>query len=406
MLESRDYVVNNLKKVLVLTPRFPFPVIGGDKLRIYKLCEALSKDYEIILLSLCESKCEMSMSLPDSFFSEVHRVYHPKWKSWLSTMLAIPTSTPLQVAYYRSKSFRKKIDILSEHCDITLSHLIRVGDYTKDFTGVNILEMTDAISMNYKRVSQNASLLNFKAWIYRFEQRRLERYERDIRKSFSLVTLVSDVDRRYLFSNEGDNILVCGNGVDLDKLPFVDRSNNLTKTDQIKLVFIGNMRSMQNMDAVRYFVKAVLPLLNRDGDFLFKVIGLISERDREWLSKQDNVIVTGPVDNIAKAAEDGHIGICPVRLGAGIQNKILEYMSLGLPCVSSEVGFEGLGAIDGKEIIVAKNPNEYCAAIIALQSDVRRYRELAEAARFFVQNKYSWSSKLSPFVSTVASLTK
>lgn len=33
-----------MKKILILTPRFPFPVIGGDRLRIYKICENLSKN--------------------------------------------------------------------------------------------------------------------------------------------------------------------------------------------------------------------------------------------------------------------------------------------------------------------------------------------------------------------------
>jgi len=392
-------VVTDVKKILVLMPRFPFPVIGGDRLRIYKLCEALSKEHELVLLTLCESKDEMLMNVSDSVFSEVHRVYLPRWKSMLNTMLAIPTSTPLQVAYYRSCAFREKLDVLSQYSDATLSHLIRVGDYVKDCAGINVLEMTDAISMNYKRVSQKASRLNIKSWIYRLEQKRLECYERNIYKSFSLVTLVSDVDRQFLFPDKHDNTLVCGNGVDVCKLPFLDRTSNLAVSGKIILVFIGNMKSMQNMDAVKYFAKTVLPLLNKKGGFLFKVIGLISDKDREWLSRQDHVIVTGPVDNVSKAAEDGHIGVCPVRLGAGIQNKVLEYMSLGLPCISSPVGFEGLGAEDGKEILVADSPEQYVLSICKLSSDLDAYRMLAYSARMFVENKYSWDSKLAPFIS-------
>ncbi|EPJ5086310.1 glycosyl transferase family 1, partial [Escherichia coli] len=49
-----------MKKILVLTPRFPYPVIGGDRLRIYKICEELSKRYSLTLLSLCENNDEMS----------------------------------------------------------------------------------------------------------------------------------------------------------------------------------------------------------------------------------------------------------------------------------------------------------------------------------------------------------
>ncbi len=59
-----------MKKILILTPRFPFPVIGGDRLRIYKICENLSKKYDLTLLSLCESEKEMNMQIEDNVFKK------------------------------------------------------------------------------------------------------------------------------------------------------------------------------------------------------------------------------------------------------------------------------------------------------------------------------------------------
>ncbi|RJJ96522.1 glycosyl transferase family 1, partial [Escherichia coli] len=50
----------NKKQILVLTPRFPFPVIGGDRLRIYKICKELSKHYDLTLLSLCDKREELN----------------------------------------------------------------------------------------------------------------------------------------------------------------------------------------------------------------------------------------------------------------------------------------------------------------------------------------------------------
>ncbi|MEL9511194.1 glycosyl transferase family 1, partial [Escherichia coli] len=61
-----------MKKILILTPRFPFPVIGGDRLRIYKICENLSKKYDLTLLSLCESEKEMNMQIEDNVFKKVY----------------------------------------------------------------------------------------------------------------------------------------------------------------------------------------------------------------------------------------------------------------------------------------------------------------------------------------------
>ncbi len=120
------------KKILVLTPRFPYPVIGGDRLRIYELCKELSKKYSLTLLSLCESKAEIELHIPnDGVFSEVHRVLLPKINSYINCLFALPTQIPLQVAYYKSNKFKKMAEQLAVTHDLILPHLIRVADYVK-----------------------------------------------------------------------------------------------------------------------------------------------------------------------------------------------------------------------------------------------------------------------------------
>ncbi|HGW2932596.1 TPA: hypothetical protein ACNP36_001668 [Escherichia coli] len=251
----------NKKQILVLTPRFPFPVIGGDRLRIYKICKELSKHYDLTLLSLCDKREELNYEYDREVFSSVHRVYLSKKKSILNVIFSLFSNTPLQIGYYKSKEFEDKLkQLLPEH-SATLSHLIRVGDYVKENKDINFLEMTDAISLNYKRVKEKASLLSLKTFVYSFEQKRLERYERTINNKFSLTTLVSQVDSDYLYPDRPNNVLVCGNGVDAVSLPFSERK--IAKDKKITLVFIGNLYSLQNMDGVRWFTKEVLPFLNK-----------------------------------------------------------------------------------------------------------------------------------------------
>ncbi|EBQ3168875.1 glycosyltransferase, partial [Salmonella enterica] len=164
--------------------------------------------------------------------------------------------------------------------------------------------------------------------------------------------------------------------------------------------------SLQNMDGVRWFCKEVLPFLNEYGDFRFKVIGRITEKDKKWLENQSGVIVTGEVDSITHAAQDGHIGICPIRLGAGIQNKVLEYMALGLPCISSTVGFEGLGATGGKEIYVANTKEEYLQTINNFIINPDKYAETAISAKLFIDDNFSWEAKLNPYIKKIMESVK
>ncbi|EFB2602177.1 glycosyltransferase, partial [Escherichia coli] len=360
--------------------------------------------YDLTLLSLCDKREELNYEYDREVFSSVHRVYLSKKKSILNVIFSLFSNTPLQIGYYKSKEFEDKLkQLLPEH-SATLSHLIRVGDYVKENKDINFLEMTDAISLNYKRVKEKASLLSLKTFVYSFEQKRLERYERTINNKFSLTTLVSQVDSDYLYPDRPNNVLVCGNGVDAVSLPFSERK--IAKDKKITLVFIGNLYSLQNMDGVRWFTKEVLPFLNKHGNFEFKVIGRITDKDKSWLESQPGVVVTDEVDSITYAAADGHIGVCPIRLGAGIQNKVLEYMALGLPCISSTVGFEGLGAEEGKEIYVANTKEEYLRVLNYFITNLDKYTETALVAKKFIGENFSWEAKLSPYIQKIKESVK
>ncbi|MFO3905286.1 glycosyltransferase family 4 protein [Enterobacter hormaechei] len=387
------------KRILVLTPRFPYPVIGGDRLRIYKLCEELSEKYELVLLSLCDNISEMHAEIEDDVFKDIHRVYLPKYYSYFNVIKAIFSSKPLQVAYYNSKDFEEKYKELVLNCDAVLCHLIRVADYAKNTDIIKFIDMTDAISLNYTRVKKIASKRSLRALIYSFEQKRLERYERDIAKHFNLTTFISPIDRDFLYPQPNDNIKIVNNGVDIAKLTY--RERNIEALQPVELIFIGNMLSMQNMDAALYFASKILPELSADFNVVFKVIGRISEKNKKLLNSLHNTVAIGTVDDINAATENGHVGICSVRLGAGVQNKILEYMALGLPCITSPVGAEGIGVVANKEIIVADSVIDYKNALKKLINDKVFYHEIASNAHAFVYNNYSWKSKLSSFMNAI-----
>ncbi|ELJ8838865.1 glycosyltransferase [Vibrio parahaemolyticus] len=390
------------KKILVITPRFPYPVIGGDRLRIYELCKELSKHYSITLLSLCESKKEMQYHVPnDGVFVEVRRHYLPKWRSYLNCLLALPTKTPLQVAYYKSRSFHRLVDCLSEHHDLILPHLIRTAEYAKDLKQKKIVEMTDAISMNYLRVSQVKNSSGLKGVIYRLERNRLNRYEKEITKYFDYSVFVSKIDKEFLFSDNErllSKALVCSNGVDLTKLPY-----QFSPTKK-KLVFIGNMYSAQNFDAAYWFAKEVLPEVRRYGDYQFHVIGKIKPDCHKKLAKIEGVVVTGSVENVVDHTQGAIAGICSVRLGAGVQNKILEYMALGIPTISSSTGLEGLFAVNGKDILIADSVEDYVRYVLKLENDIAFAENISECAYEYVQEQHSWSGKLKPLLNKVHQL--
>lgn len=388
-------------RLLILTPRYPYPVIGGDRLRIYFICKVLSAHFHLTLLSLCESKAEMALDLPtDGIFDRIDRVYLPKWRSRLNTLLALPTRTPLQNAYFRSTEFRRRVQVLAPEHDGVLAHLIRTGEAIRDLPVPKFLEMTDAISMNYNRVGlgrRNAR--DLRSQVYRIESERLEAYERAVVDDFDHSFLVSAIDRDFLFGGDLERLArvsVVSNGVDLSGLPY---SFSPSSGD---LIFIGNMSSLQNFDAVQFMAKEILPLVRHERpEVRLRVIGRIGGNERAQLERIEGVDVTGQVESVADAAKGGAVGVCPIRLGAGIQNKVLEYMALGLPTVSTKIGLEGFSAKNGDELLVADEPPAFAAKVLSLLNDRNSARKIAEEARHFVESHHSWESVLKPMVEII-----
>lgn len=387
-------------RLLVLTPRFPYPLYGGDVLRIYQLCEALRGTFRMTLVSICQTRAEMNVRLPqDCPFGDVHRVYLPRWRSYANVFKAIFSGRSMQTAYYASREFARVVAELREGHDVMLCHLIRTAPYADGFKGTKVLELTDFIPLTYARSNAlKDKWFSVRRMIYTLEQRRVDKAQNQLARQFDLTTFVSDVDRQMFLDSSGlppEKVATFGNGVNLSERPF--NGDRRGKT----MAFIGTLMAMPNADAVSHFVTAVLPIIRREEPTArLRVVGAVPDSFKARF-ESSFVYFTGPVVDLAKAVEDCVLGVCPVRIGAGIQNKMLDYMALGMAAVTTGVGAEGFEKLNGHAFVVSDGPEEMAATILSLLNDGGRRRELASQGRQMVEANYSWSGRLSDLPSRI-----
>ncbi len=161
------------------------------------------------------------------------------------------------------------------------------------------------------------------------------------------------------------------------------------------LLFIGCYANEANRDAVRWFARAVWPLLKtRYPDLLFYVVGYGATRDIRDLGRRDaSIIVTGAVDDWQPYLAKARVFVCPFRMGGGFHVKNLEAMAAGVPVVSTSIGAAGIPSWDGESILLADTARQFARCVSLLLDDPGVCRTLAANARKLVEHRFTGANE-------------
>ncbi|MDX1999943.1 MAG: glycosyltransferase [Thermoanaerobaculia bacterium] len=94
-----------------------------------------------------------------------------------------------------------------------------------------------------------------------------------------------------------------------------------------------------------------------------------------------------PADS-REAFPAGAILVVPLAVASGVRMKILEAWARGLAVVATPAAAAGLGAVAGRELLVASDPEEFAAAVLLLGAEPERGRELVAAGRQLLRMRH------------------
>ncbi|KAF1720347.1 glycosyltransferase [Pseudoxanthomonas wuyuanensis] len=156
------------------------------------------------------------------------------------------------------------------------------------------------------------------------------------------------------------------------------------------LVFVGGFRHPPNVDAVRWFVDAVFPLIRAQlPEVEFYCIGSDPPAPVAALGQRPGVRIHGYVPDIAPYMDGCRVALAPLRFGAGVKGKINLSMAHGQPVVATSCAVEGMHLRDGWDVLVADDPAAYAAAVVDLYRDEARWNRLAANGLDNVRHHFS-----------------
>ena len=377
-----------MKAILVLSSRVPYPLIGGDRNRVYRISKILASRYQVDLLAINETKVKREdLGALKQVFNHVILFDYSLKLLKANAFRKLFSSKPTQVAGYHFKTVQKWVNKHFEEYDLIYVNHIRTAEYVRKLPCKKVLDFHDAISMNYKDALRRAK--GFWKAFYFIEEKRLLPYELGVLQDFDKYFITSQADKDYLLAN-------ASMPADIEVIPMGVSEKVLKRDQNVEeenwLAFLGKMNYYPNEDAVVYFANEVFPSLRSEvRDLKFVIIGAYPTKRVQALSKIPGVEVTGFVDDPYEYLEKAKVVVAPMRFGAGIQNKILEAMALRKPVVTTSKGARGITGGEGeKHFIVADSSKEMAEKTLELLNDSEMRKAIGQNARALIEEKYAW----------------
>ena len=375
------------KKLAIIVSRFPYPLEKGDKLRAYYQIKELSKNFNVTLFALSDKEVSKESQLQlEKYCTQIHLFRLSKWMMAFQLLISFFVRRPFQVGYFFDPRIQKQINkkLFDLQPDHIYCQLIRVSEYVKNYhTCPKTLDYMDALSKGMERRISKSNFL-FRRLV-RSEAQRLTQYERVIFSYFEHKTIISEQDRDLIMHPERNKIICIPNGIDKDVF------QPLNIEPQYDLVFIGNMSYAPNIEAVEF----IRELVQLKPELTCLIAGAdTSNAVRKITEKNEQIKLLGWVDDIRTAYCSGKYFIAPMMIGTGMQNKLLEAMTLGIPCITTSLANNAIKAVHKDSILVADNLNEFIQAIEFLEQNPDKAIVIGQNGKKFISEHYSWKSSV------------
>lgn len=388
-------------RILFLTHRLPYPPNRGDRIRSYQLLTHLAAHATVDVLSLVHSDAEAALADEVRRLAhrvEVARVSRPR--ALAAALAALPGSVPLTHVLLDSPDLSSGLARLCrpEKPDVVLAYCSGMARLAFDpmLAGVPlVLDMVDVDSEKWRALGETASVPM--RWIYSREARRLRAFEHEASERARVTFVVNAREKEAMHDvNPSARVEVLSNGIDLDT--FRPKSP-ATRTPDV--VFCGVFDYEPNEQAAVWFAREVWPLVRaRRADATFSLVGMNPSRAVRALASEPGIRVTGTVPDVRPYLWSASVSVAPLQVARGVQNKVLEAIAAGLPCVVTSQVADGLPPeVDGA-CLSADTPAAFADAVLTLLA-LPPGEGQARAARTRLAD-ISWPERLRPLMEALA----
>ena len=374
--------------VLMLAPEPPYPLHGGGAYRTASLVHYFARFAEVDLILFSENG--KPALLPHGLVRSQNVIplpVHGKGvaeRYWRNARRAVRGVPPL---IDRLGGFEAQVRELlaGRRYDLGIVEHFWCAPYIDEMEavcGTTMLDLHNLESaLTESCAAQSRGLIasghrRFAAASRRLEAKLLPRY--------SLVLAASEADASRVASLAPHaRVSVYPNSLPRREVPRV--------AEECCVVFPANFEYHPNIDAVEYFVSEIWPIVReKHPDLTLKLVGRGDGFIRHLIHGRPGIQTTGPVEDAFREIAKAQMVVAPLRAGSGTRIKILEAWAAQKAVVATPLAAEGLDVQDGSNILLAKEPARFAAAIVRLLENGGERQRMGYVGRQTFESRYTW----------------
>ena len=376
-----------MKTILLISRCPPFPLHLGDRLILWHLARELSRrGYTIDLLALYDRENDSEQTAEYASFFRRIELFRESRRDVVAYLRRILFRSA-RFAESPDQSFCpplwRTIDTYLNRYDYDLAHCfgaVSVYEFYPLFAHLPNLITPYESHTHYLRSAARQGRLSA-----RVQLPIVRRFESFMYSPFDRTVVISDADKATLLSLQPAlEIEVIPNGIELARFQPRDAMR-----DSNTLLFVGNFAYEPNQDAVRVLVEQILPRVRSQAPAA--KLQLVGVNPPDWMRAlaNDYIEVTGEVPEVRPYLARGTVFVCPLRYGAGLKNKVLEALAMGIPVAATPLSVDGINVVKGESAIVA--PIEKIAdETVRLLMDESLRERLSLKGREPIETQYTW----------------
>jgi glycosyltransferase involved in cell wall biosynthesis len=399
ILESQDRKKSDTEtggrlNILFLTARYPYPIIGGDRIKPFNILSHLAKKHNVTLVTNHHGGLppKENADAIRNIGVELHSVPLDPVKSGMRAAFSTLGRLPLEIGFYTQKPFRDIVNKLTSErkFDVAFAFFMRTAEYLKNIDVKKILMAEDCRTLYQKRSYDESKSIKQKIVRY-WEYMKLRKYEPDIVNYFDATTLVTytDIDAMTL-QNPKARYRLLTNGVDIYRYKPLENS-----TERKNLVFTGKLDLWANFLMLDNIIKNIFPALKKRFPGLkLQIVGAKPTNKIRSLAS-DDIELFFDVPDFTPYLQQARVFIHPHIGATGIQNKLLEAMSCGCPVVTTPTGIQGIDAVQGEHAFIGTSNQEIIEYSAQILADDELAENMSRKARELIVATHSWEKVFS-----------